>query len=173
MGSKISTSLRNTHGVADLKPRTGKAPLGLLPYAGLEVGSSGMEHGAGKYWPNNWQDCPPDEAFTYVHAALRHMNKIAAGEEIDPESGIPHAGHAIAGLMIFAHLRGYEYAEPNIMKEHPDRKMRINKYSTMFGPRPEHPADVKANPDAYAMHDPSDQIAVAAYPDAMYEEDRE
>ncbi len=122
--------------MADMKPRQGKPPLGLLPRTGLEIVAAAMEHGAGKYWPNNWRDCPRDEAFTYIHAILRHAVAMANGEEIDPESGIPHAGFVGAGTMIYCTIMGFEYREPNIMRDHPERKARINSLEAMFGPRP-------------------------------------
>lgn len=141
--------------MTDLKPRTGKPPLGLLPARGVAAAAAGLEHGARKYWPNNWRDCPPDESFLYVHAMLRHAHKIADGEWIDPDSGLPHIALMLAGGMILAELRGFEY-QP---LEHDPR---INSWDALFGPRPPHPADVKADADAYARRFTDEDKAAAA-----------
>jgi len=136
--------------MADMKPRTGKPPLALLPRPGLEVAAAGMEHGAGKYWPRNYRDCNPDEAGTYIHAILRHANAMAHGEFIDEESGVPHVGLLIAGAMIFAEITQLGYVEPKVMVDNPDRKARINSMQALFGPRPDslptNPADLKEDP---------------------------
>lgn len=52
--------------------------------------------GAKKYERNNWM-----KGFTYTRslaAALRHTYAFLWGEDLDPESGLPHLAHAIASL---------------------------------------------------------------------------
>lgn len=123
--------------MADMKPRGTKAPLALLPRLGLEAAAAAMEHGAGKYWPNNWQDCPADEIPTYYHAMMRHVVALASGETHDPESGVHHLAHIAAGAMISCHILGIGYVEPQVMRDHPDRKQRITSAAAIYGPRPE------------------------------------
>lgn len=49
-------------------------------------------YGAIKYSDNGWQDVKDGEN-RYEDAAMRHWLKAAAGEEIDPDTGIEHAAH--------------------------------------------------------------------------------
>ncbi len=50
-----------------------------------------MEFGAIKYLPNSWKKVRP--GIRYVSGAIRHLVAISNGEEIDPESGLPHRHH--------------------------------------------------------------------------------
>lgn len=60
-----------------------------MPRALLAVSKVSM-HGAKKYGsPNTWQGSR--EISRYEGALLRHLLQEGLGEEIDPESGIPHA----------------------------------------------------------------------------------
>jgi hypothetical protein len=50
-----------------------------------------LTFGAKKYAPNNWRN-----GFEYsrlIAALMRHLNAIQNGEDIDPESGLPHIDH--------------------------------------------------------------------------------
>ena len=62
----------------------------------------GLEYGMQKYHRNNWKT-----GFTWsrlIDAALRHIVLgVAQGEDIDPESGNPHWGHALCMLMFLQH----------------------------------------------------------------------
>lgn len=136
----------------DLKPRTpGKAPLALLPLAGLEVAAAALEHGALKYRPNNWRACPRDELGTYRHALLRHAAAFAiADERDDPESGVSHLGHIIACAAIMCHVLGLRYA-PGKLAAAADREalLRLVSDEALFGTVPEGtvvPSDLKADP---------------------------
>jgi hypothetical protein len=144
--------------MVDMKPRApGKAPLALLPRAGLEVAAAAMEHGALKYWPGNWRDCPPDEVATYRHALLRHCTAFCNDNEVlDPESGVPHLGHIIAGAAIMCHVMGLSYDPGTWAREHPELLKRLVSDAALFGPRPPHPTDVKANAEVYAAIAPPD-----------------
>lgn len=68
----------------------------------------GLEYGMQKYHKNNWKT-----GFTWsrlIDAALRHIVLgVAQGEDIDPESGNPHWGHALCMLMFLQH--GLEHHE--------------------------------------------------------------
>jgi hypothetical protein len=78
-----------------------KVPLGLFPAAGIIYGALAFQLGAEKYGPYNWRDSAV-EFMTYAHSSLRHLHAVIDGEDIDPESGKPHIGLAIAGLAILA-----------------------------------------------------------------------
>lgn len=84
------------------KPGIDKVP----PVAIMEMGRV-MQHGAAKYGPMNWRHDRITFS-TYYNAALRHLFAMLDGEWIDPESGLPHAAHVMAGMgvMIDAHDLG-------------------------------------------------------------------
>jgi hypothetical protein len=75
----------------------GKPQLDLLdPYA-LTVLTKVLMFGAKKYAPDNWR-----KGISYrrlVAAAMRHMLSFMDGEDCDPETGLPHAGHAMCCRM--------------------------------------------------------------------------
>lgn len=65
-----------------------------------------LTYGAAKYEPWNWtkgKTLSRDFA-----AALRHLTAWNDGEDLDPESGLPHLMHAVADIMIVfvTQLRG-------------------------------------------------------------------
>ena len=76
-----------------------KAPVGLVPPALMIGAAEALAVGADKYTPYNWRDYPV-QAMTYVEAALRHLFAYWDGETFDPETGIMHVKHAVAGLAI-------------------------------------------------------------------------
>lgn len=49
--------------------------------------------GANKYTPNGWLEVE-NGIERYTDAMYRHLNAYERGEEIDPESGLPHLAHA-------------------------------------------------------------------------------
>jgi Domain of unknown function (DUF5664) len=78
-----------------------KVDLALVPPSAIIAEALAMTDGGLKYGPFNWRERgKPVQARTYVSAALRHIAKWFDGEEIDPESGAPHLGHARACLGI-------------------------------------------------------------------------
>ena len=76
-----------------------KPPLRLVPAAGIIYVSRVMGLGAAKYGPYNWRG-NAIRYTVYVEAAMRHLLAALDGEEVDPESGQPHAAHAAACMMI-------------------------------------------------------------------------
>lgn len=69
----------------------GKEPMHLLdPYAQIMTAKV-LEFGAIKYAEHNWR-----KGIQYsrlISAAMRHLNAINQGEDLDPETGLPHAAH--------------------------------------------------------------------------------
>lgn len=76
-----------------------KCPLHLVPPSAVQAEAWAFKLGAEKYGPYNWRDIPVT-ASTYLAAALRHIQAYQDGEDLDPESGRPHLGHARACLAI-------------------------------------------------------------------------
>lgn len=72
-----------------------KVPLRLTSSVARIYWAMVMAHGADKYGEFNWRN--KDVKFSiYCEAIDRHNISMAAGEDIDPESGLPHAAHIIA-----------------------------------------------------------------------------
>lgn len=90
-----------------------KLPLHLIPPQFSEGIAEVLQHGIKKYAKNqwakgmSWEDC--------MGAVLRHLSAFRKGEDIDPDSGLPHIHHAACGLMMlstFAHgPRADEYKQ--------------------------------------------------------------
>ena len=76
-----------------------KLPLHLWPMTATALGSVALLDGALKYGRTNWR-VSGVRASVYVDACMRHLAKWFEGEELDPESGVPHLGHALACLAI-------------------------------------------------------------------------
>ncbi len=82
-------------GEAGAKLDEGKPRVGLMitgfPRALMEV-SKVTTFGANKYCENGWMSVP-DGIARYNDAMQRHNLKIAEGEILDPDSGLPHLAH--------------------------------------------------------------------------------
>lgn len=75
------------------KPRWSLLPRGTIPTV-IKV----LEYGAIKYQPDNWKHVEDHER-RYYDAAMRHIEAWLQGENNDPESKLPHLGHAVACLL--------------------------------------------------------------------------
>ena len=76
-----------------------KLPLSLVPATAVAVASLAHLDGATRYGAWNWRAAGV-RASVYLDALARHVARWQAGEELDPDSGVPHLGHAIACLNI-------------------------------------------------------------------------
>lgn len=66
----------------------------LLPPIAIDEMAKVMTFGAKKYEPDNWRHV--DNAVERYRAALlRHSFAMLRGEKLDPETGLPHAAHAM------------------------------------------------------------------------------
>ena len=72
-----------------------KVPLRLAPSVARIYWAMVMAHGADKYGEYNWRNRDVKYSI-YCEAIDRHCMAMAAGEDIDPESGLPHAAHIMA-----------------------------------------------------------------------------
>lgn len=72
--------------------KDGKVPLEYLVYEVLADDARVQKHGADRYGIRNWRK---DKilASTYEGAMLRHFTAWATGEDVDPDSGLPHLSH--------------------------------------------------------------------------------
>lgn len=87
----------------DTNPKTAfgvqKASFHCIPPVALIQLGAVCKNGADKYGPMNWRE----HAVTYSiyhNAILRHLYAIQDGEWLDPESGLPHLAHIMAGAAI-------------------------------------------------------------------------
>lgn len=81
----------------------GKVPLELIPLIGLESAAAVFGYGAKKYAAWNWAKGMPWS--TVTGCMLRHLSAIQRGEDIDPESGLPHIGHLMCNALMLATFR--------------------------------------------------------------------
>lgn len=76
-----------------------KLPIHLWPASATVMGSLGLLDGMLKYGRANWRDTGV-RASIYADAVQRHVGAWFEGEELDPDSGLPHLAHALACLAI-------------------------------------------------------------------------
>lgn len=90
-------------GYPDNNPKTvfgiKKVPLHLVPPISTAYEAMAFKDGAEKYGPYNWRE-KKVSASVYVAAAKRHLDAWWDGEELAPDSGLPHLAHAKACLAI-------------------------------------------------------------------------
>jgi len=80
----------------------GKPPLSLLDRKALEGTAQILAYGGRKYALHNWR-----KGLRYTRlsdAVLRHLLAFIDGEDIDPESGLPHVDHAACGIMFLQNM---------------------------------------------------------------------
>jgi hypothetical protein len=79
---------------------TGKPAFDLVPLSALADCARVFDYGRAKYAEWNWAKGQP---WSVPFACLmRHMAAWQAGEDLDPESGLPHLGHAMANLVMLS-----------------------------------------------------------------------
>ena len=84
-----------------MKYDQGKAPIHLVPPECIESAAKVFGFGADKYGAWNWRDDVNDTTYGRTYSSLqRHLMAWYSGEDIDPESGLPHIDHALSQLMI-------------------------------------------------------------------------
>lgn len=76
-----------------------KLPLHLWPTTATVAGCMALLDGALKYGRSNWRSGGV-RASIYFDACNRHLNAWFEGEDTDPDSGLPHLGHALACLAL-------------------------------------------------------------------------
>lgn len=66
----------------------------LLPPLAIDDMAKVLTFGAYKYAPENWRNIP-NGVERYKAALLRHAFAMLRGEQLDPETGLPHAAHVM------------------------------------------------------------------------------
>lgn len=86
---------RSVHG--GVKDNRGKSRVDLLPMSTLVAIGEVLEYGARKYKPNNWR-LGLNWSDTMA-SLLRHLFAFHEGQDLDPETGLPHLAHAGCQLL--------------------------------------------------------------------------
>lgn len=81
----------------------GKPAMELIPLDGLESAARVFEYGTKKYAPWNWAKGMPWSVV--VGCMMRHLAAMQRGEDVDPESGLPHVGHLMCNALMLATFR--------------------------------------------------------------------
>ena len=91
-----------------IKHDSDKVLMGCIPPTAEVLLGMVLTYGAQKYSRENWRliDNLEDR---YMDACLRHINLHRRGEEVDPESGLPHLGHAATCLMYLLEVSDKAY----------------------------------------------------------------
>jgi hypothetical protein len=79
----------------------GKLRWGLMWFPSIEETIAVLEFGAEKYSPDNWKKGLNREEI--LESTQRHLVALFKGEEIDPESGLPHTAHINCNSMFYAY----------------------------------------------------------------------
>lgn len=80
----------------------GKLQWSLVDFAALEDMVRVLMFGAKKYSPHGWKD--GQKTTDIADCLLRHLTAYLAGEDTDPESGLPHTAHILCNGMFLAHM---------------------------------------------------------------------
>jgi hypothetical protein len=80
-----------------LRYNNGKPDYSLIPMAAMQEAAKVLEYGATKYEIDNWMK-PTDWRISYA-CLMRHMAAWQSGEDLDPESGRNHLGHAMCNIL--------------------------------------------------------------------------
>ena len=84
-----------------MKHDDNKPQYNLIPIPAAREVAKVLTFGAGKYGPNKWRDDGNVTKWSRTYASIhRHLNAFWEGEDLDPESGLSHLGHATTQLMI-------------------------------------------------------------------------
>lgn len=81
---------------------TEKPRLDLVPPRAVLAIAEVLTFGAGKYGDRNWEQ-GIKHGRLYA-AAQRHLLAYQSGEDLDPESGLPHIAHAACNLAMLTEL---------------------------------------------------------------------
>ena len=88
----------------EAKADAGKPRPTLVPVSLIEAVASIREYGVAKHHdPDNWTKVEPQR---YRDAMFRHWLAYLKGEELDPESGLPHLHHCACNLAFLIEMEG-------------------------------------------------------------------
>jgi hypothetical protein len=96
------------------KTKFGQQKPGLsdVPTAALRYLGQVMRNGAGKYGRFNWRQHNVSST-VYYDAAQRHLMAYLDGQDLDPESGLPHLAHVMACCAILLDAKEHSTLNDN------------------------------------------------------------
>ena len=83
----------------------GKPRWSLVDFDSLEPMVKVLEYGCKKYDANNWKKGL--KTTEIIESMMRHMQAYLRGEDIDPESKLPHTGHIMCNAMFLSYMNKY------------------------------------------------------------------
>lgn len=104
-----------------------KIPFHLWPETATIAGAMAFLDGALKYGRSNYRPVGA-KASTYYNAARRHLNAWFEGEDLDPDSGLPHLGHVLACIAILVDVAAAK--KLNDDRQYPGGYRALLKYMT-------------------------------------------
>ena len=105
-----------------LRYNSGKLRWSLVEFDSLEDMVKVLEFGAKKYSDDNWKKgLMTDEI---AESLMRHLFAYLRGEDLDPESGLPHTGHIMCNAMFLSYM--YKFS-PKFDGRRIDKNKLINK----------------------------------------------
>lgn len=108
---------------AGLRFNKGKLKWSLVDMEALEPMVQVLMFGAEKYDSHNWKK---GLKYTEVVESLqRHINAFLRGEDLDPESGLPHVGHMQCNTLFLGYMFQFK-------KEFDDRFIDENKLHVLM-----------------------------------------
>lgn len=105
-----------------------KLPLGMVPSTTMCYLTLGHSEGHIKYGLYNWREAGVRYSI-YKDALLRHLVKYEAGEEEDPETGVPHLANAITCLSIIIDAKECDKLIDDRPKAVPNLSELIDRFS--------------------------------------------
>jgi hypothetical protein len=88
-----------------LRYNEGKLRWSLVDFDALADMVKVLEYGSRKYADHNWKKgLKTTEIF---ESMMRHMQAYMRGENVDPESGLPHTGHIMCNAMFLSYMNTY------------------------------------------------------------------
>ncbi len=98
--AKLASTLDGTNMTTGgmLRYNSGKLRMSLVPASLGRYTAAVLAYGAIKYSANNWRK---GGSWSEIYESLqRHIDSFREGEDLDPESGLPHLSHAAFNLMV-------------------------------------------------------------------------
>ena len=92
--AQILEQMNRRHNTGGTKHDSSKADLSLVPLVLIEATAKALMFGEQKYGRYNFRKGFPNHRL--IAACLRHVLAYQDGEDLDPESNLPHLAHATA-----------------------------------------------------------------------------
>jgi hypothetical protein len=88
-----------------IRYNSGKLRWSLVDFDALEDMVKVLEFGTEKYTADNWKKGLKTNEI--AESMMRHLFAYLRGEDIDPESGLPHTGHIMCNAMFLSYMQKF------------------------------------------------------------------